>query len=298
MSDQHPGERNLALIALALLAAIWGSTFFQIKDVQTRIPSADMMTLRWTMAAITLTVFTVRQWLRMRRSTFYKGMVLGVLFGAAQIAQNGALDHTPASVSGFLTGLYVVLTPVLIAVVFRARLSWLTWCAVGLATVGLGVLSLNGLSIGFGEAITLLSALFYAIHIITMGRWGTRDNTLQLAVVQAWVTAIVCFFVALPDGIVIPATAFDWSRVAYLAIIAGAGTILLQTWAQARVDATRAAVLMSAEPVWAATFAVVLGGEQLTARMVVGGLAIVSAMYLIELGPRLINRREPERQAA
>ena len=78
----------------------------------------------------------------------------------------------------------------------------------------------------------------------------------------------------------------------YLAVLAGAVTMVLQTWAQARVEPTRAAVIMAMEPVWAAGFAVALGGESITVRMIIGGLAILAAMYLVELAPRSRNRQQ------
>ena len=83
----------------------------------------------------------------------------------------------------------------------------------------------------------------------------------------------------------LPATWLDWLIVVYLAVVASAVTMVLQTWAQARVEPSRAAVVMAMEPVWAAAFAVALGGETMTVRMIIGGLAIVAAMYLVMRSP-------------
>jgi drug/metabolite transporter (DMT)-like permease len=98
-------------------------------------------------------------------------------------------------------------------------------------------------------------------------------------------------------GLQLPASGRDWLVVAYLGLVAGAVTMVLQTWAQARIDPTRAAVIMAMEPVWAAAFAVAAGTEVVTVRMVVGGLAILGAMYLAELGTwrpqRLRTRADP-----
>jgi drug/metabolite transporter (DMT)-like permease len=98
--------------------------------------------------------------------------------------------------------------------------------------------------------------------------------------------AVVCGIAAAPGGIQLPASRVDWAIVIYLALVAGALTMLLQTWAQARVEASRAAVIMAMEPVWAAAFAVAFGGESLTGRMIIGGAAILTAMYLVELAPK------------
>ena len=148
------------------------------------------------------------------------------------------------------------------------------------------MLSLQGFAIGYGELLTVASALVYAAHIVALGRLSEPGTAWALSVVQMATIAVVCGIVALPDGIRLPASGLDWTIVIYLALIAGALTMLLQTWAQARVEASRAAVIMAMEPVWAAAFAVAFGGESITWRMVLGGGAILTAMYLVELAPQ------------
>jgi drug/metabolite transporter (DMT)-like permease len=266
------------------MTAIWGSTFFLIKDVVTRIGVTDLLAVRFGVAGLALLLVAGRH-LRMSVQTLRQGVLLGLLYGAAQILQTLGLAHTAASVSGFITGLYVVITPLLGAVILRTRIRPRVWLAVGLATVGLGVLSLNGFSVGYGELLTLAASAIYAGHIIAMSRMSTPETTLSLTVLQTLVIAVVCTLAAAPGGISLPSGVGDWLVVVYLGVVAGALTMFLQTWAQAHIDATRAAVIMAMEPVWAAGFAVVLGGESVTARMLVGGLAILAAMYLVELAP-------------
>ncbi|BAK37171.1 hypothetical protein MLP_41570 [Microlunatus phosphovorus NM-1] len=273
------------LIALLAMTAAWGSTFFMIKDVVTRIPVPDMLTIRFAIAAVALAIVAGRR-LKMPLRTLRQGLLLGVLYGIAQLLQTVGLAHTAASVSGFLTGLYVVLTPLLSALILRTRIAPAVWAAAVLATVGLGVLSLQGFAIGYGELLTVASAVVYALHIIVLGRVSEPGTALQLSVVQMAAIAVVCGIGAAPGGIQLPSSGVDWAIVVYLALIAGALTMLLQTWAQARVEASRAAVIMAMEPVWAAGFAVALGGESLTWRMLLGGGAILAAMYLVELAPR------------
>jgi drug/metabolite transporter (DMT)-like permease len=278
----------LAFVAILGMTAIWGSTFFLIKDVVTRIGVTDLLAVRFAVAAAVLLLVWGRR-LRASAQTIRRGVGLGLLYGVAQILQTFGLAHTAASVSGFITGLYVVVTPLLGAVILRTRVSPRVWLAVGLATVGLGVLSLQGFSIGYGELLTLAASVVYAGQIIAMSRLTTPETTLSLTVIQTVVIALVCTVAALPGGIRLPASGHDWLAVGYLGVLAGALTMFLQTWAQAHIDATRAAVLMAMEPVWAAAFAVGLGGELITVRMVVGGLAILAAMYLVELAPRRRN---------
>ena len=129
----------LALAALLAMTAAWGSTFFLIKDIVTRMPVSDLLAVRFAIASLALLLITGRQ-LRMSRVTIRRGVLLGVIYGVAQLLQTAGLAQTSASVSGFITGLYVVATPLLSAVILRTRIPPTTWLAVGLATVGLGVL--------------------------------------------------------------------------------------------------------------------------------------------------------------
>ena len=291
------------LAALLAVTAIWGSTFFLIKDVVTRIPVIDMLAVRFTLAALALALLAAPR-LRLTRRLIVHGVVLGLLYGGAQILQTLGLAHTSASTSGFVTGLYVVATPLLAALVLKTRIGATTWLAVLLASIGLGVLSLQGFSIGGGELLTLAAAVVYAGHIVALSKISTPATVLCLSLVQLITIAVICTGAALwptagsPAGIQLPASPGDWLLVAYLALLAGAVTMVLQTWAQARVEPARAAVIMAMEPVWAAGFAVALGGESMTVRMIIGGLAILSAMYLVELAPRRRSRDREQEYAA
>jgi drug/metabolite transporter (DMT)-like permease len=289
----------LAFLALLAMTAAWGSTFFLIKDVVTRIPVADLLAVRFAIASLALAAIAAPR-LRISRPVLAYGSLLGLLYGSAQILQTAGLAYTAASVSGFVTGLYVVLTPLLTALILRRRIPPVTWLAAILATVGLGVLALRGFALGYGELLTLLSAVIYAGHIVALGRFSSPQTALSLSVVQLVMITLVCGVAAWwptagsEAGIQLPASASDWLIVLYLALIASALTMVLQTWAQAYIEPSRAAVIMAMEPVWAAAFAVTLGGETITGRMVVGGLAIVSAMYLVERPRRQrIPAKEP-----
>ena len=297
MPHQGRTAEPVAVLALVLVTAIWGSTFFLIKEVVTRIPVADMLAVRFGLASLALAAM-VGPRLRLSRKLLRHGCGLGLLYGIAQILQTVGLAHTSASVSGFITGLYVVATPLLAAAILRARITGTTWAAVGLATVGLGVLSLNGFAIGYGELVTLIAAVVYAGHILALGQVSTPATVLSLSLVQLVVITLICTITAvLPvsdAGLQLPDGGADWLAVGYLGLIAGAVTMTLQTAAQTRIEPSRAAVIMAMEPVWAAGFAVAAGGESVTVRMVVGGLAILAAMYLVELAPaRKVGARRP-----
>ncbi len=291
-SEQNRRTTLLAAAALLGIAACWGSTFFLIKDLLDRVPTLDFLALRFAIASVALLVVAPRALGRLSPQVRRHAVVLGALYGIAQILQTAGLAHTPASISGFVTGLYVVFTPLLAAAILHTRIPPITWAAVAIATVGLGVLALNGLSIGYGELITLASAVLYALHIVGLGAWSTAQDAVGMTILQIMVIALICTVATAHDGIVLPDRTSDWLSVLYMAIVVGALGLLGQTWAQAHLPPTRSALIMSMEPVFASFFAVWLGGEHLTARLLLGGGMVLAAMLTVELAPRRVVEGE------
>jgi len=284
-----PVARRTTLLATATLLAItagWGSTFFLIKDLLDRVPAVDFLAVRFTIAAIALALMAPRALRRLSRESRRQAAVLGALYGTGQMLQTAGLAHTPASVSGFITGLYVVATPLFAAVLLKLRITRLTWGAVLLAVAGLGILTLDGFSVGYGEALTLVAALLYALHIVGLGAWSDPEQAMGLATLQLIAVAVVCLVATSPGGVVLPDRTSDWLAMLYMALIPGALAIVGQTWAQAHLPPTRTAIVMSMEPVFAAFFAVLLGGESLTARLLLGGALVLAAMLVVVLAPR------------
>jgi len=287
----NPGRTGLfATLGLTAVTAAWGSTFFLIKDVLAVLSVLDFLAVRFVVAAVVMVVAFWRPLRRLDARAWRRGALLGLVYGVGQILQTQGLETTDASVSGFITGMYVVLTPVLAALLLRQRTPASTWLAVGLATGGLAVLSLRGLAVGSGELITLVAAAVYALHIVGLGAWSRHSDALGLSTVQMLVIAGVCLLGAAPDGVEMPPDGATWLAVLYMGVVAGAGALVVQTWAQAHLTATRAAIVMTTEPVFAATFAVLFGGESLGPRVLLGGALVLAAMYLTELAPRRRQR--------
>ncbi|MCW8807204.1 MAG: DMT family transporter, partial [Rhodanobacter sp.] len=146
-------------------------------------------------------------------------------------------------------------------------------------------LSLNGVSVDTGVWLTLASAALYGLHIVWLGQWSRPDEAFGMSAVQMVAIAVVCLLATAPHGPTLPPDRSAWIAVLYMALVAGAGAMLMQTWAQAHIPAARCAIIMTTEPVFAAAFAVALGGDVLTWRMLAGGALVLAAMYLVELMP-------------
>ncbi len=281
-----PRTTGWALFGLLAVAAAWGSSFPLTKALLDRMTAVNFLAVRFTLAAVLMSLVFLPALRRLSRRAAVRGLWLGLAYGVAQLLQTVGLQYTPASISGFITGMYVVLTPLCAAVLLRVRISPRVWLGAGIATLGLGLLGLNGLSIGFGEAITLTSALVYAVHIVGLSAWADARDAFGLATVQIAVTAavsVVAAFVA-DGGVVLPSTGFDWVAIVYMAVVSGAVAMIVQSWAQAHLAPSRAAITMSTEPAWAALFSILFLHEPLTWRTAVGGGLMLAAMITVESG--------------
>ncbi len=273
---------RLAALALLSVTALWGSTFILIKDLNDRLPVPDFLAIRFAIAAVALLLIAPKAISRLTPLVRRRSAYAGGVYAIAQLLQTTGLSHTDASVSGFVTGMYVVATPILAAILLRQRIAPIVWIAVTLSTIGLGILSLRGFSVGYGEAITFVSAILYAVHIVALSRWSSPRDAIGMATIQTAVISVICLAIASPGGIELAHNGRDWLAVAYMALGAGALAMLAQTWAQGQLSAARAALLMTMEPVFAAGFAVTFGNEHLGLRVLVGGTLILAAMIIAE----------------
>ena len=274
------------LAAMVGVTAVWGSTFVVVKDAVERMPVSDFLTVRFALGSLVMLVLRPRSVSALPPRGRRVGVVLGAALGAGYLLQTLGLQTTPAAVSGFLTGMFVVLTPLCAAVLLRRPPPATAWLAVAVATAGLALLSLRGLSVGTGQLLTLGCALAFALHIVGLGRWASTYDAYGLAVVQLLTTTVLCAVPALPGGLAVPPDAGVWAAVALTSVAATALAFVVQTWAQQHLSPTRTAVVMTMEPVFALVFAVLVAGEVLTGRTFAGAALVLVAMVLTEVGPR------------
>jgi drug/metabolite transporter (DMT)-like permease len=279
-------QERLAVLVLVAVCILWGSTFVIVKDAVERMPVMDFLAWRFAIAALVMAALRPRTVTALSPAARRHGVVLGAALAAGYVAQTYGLERTPATVSGFITGLFVVFTPLCSGLLLRERIDAASWAGVALATVGLALLSLHGLSVGTGEAITLLCAVSFALHIVGLGQWSTARDAYGLAVVQLATVAVVSIVAAAPDSLAPPPDAGVWGAILLTSLAATAFGFFGQTWAQAHLAPARAAVVMTMEPVFAGVFGVTVGTDRLGPRTVIGSVVVLAAMLLVELGPR------------
>jgi drug/metabolite transporter (DMT)-like permease len=273
----------IASVALVGVTAVWGYTFLVVQDAIARMAVMDFLAWRFLLASVVMIALRPTCLRNVTRLELLRGIGLGIVLGLGYITQTYGLRYTSAANSGFITGMFVVLTPVMSWILLRRKTNRTTWLVVALATVGLALLSLNGWSVGIGELLTLGCAVFFAIHIVGLGEWSSQYKPYAFTLLQIGTVAIISFIAAIHEGITVPPDPGVWVAVGITGVLATAVAFFIQTWAQSLISATRAAVVMTMEPVFAGLFAVVIGGTQLTPRTLGGAACILAAMLIINI---------------
>jgi drug/metabolite transporter (DMT)-like permease len=279
-------HRLAAVGALAAVTAVWGYTFVIERNAIARMPVFAFLAWRFVIAALVMAALRPRAVTRLSRRELRRGVLLGLVLGAAYAAQTLGLRDTPPAISGFITGLFVLFTPVLSWALLRRRVAPRVWLGVILASAGLGMITLGGFAFNEGALLTLACALLFGLHIVGLGEWSAGSDAYGLTTVQLATVGALCLAVSLAGGPSAPHGASVWLAVLVTAVAASAVAFMVQTWAQARLSATQTAVVLTLEPVFAAFSAVLFGGESLRLMTVAGGALVVLAMYATELAPK------------
>lgn len=285
-------QERLAILVLLLATSFWGATFVVVKSGISQMPFVPYMAIRFTIAFALLAIMRPRA-LAVPRRTLLQGLVLGAIAFLGYLFQTIGLQYTSASVSGFVTGMFVVLTPLFGWVLFRDHIGLAVWLAVILAGIGLGLISLHGWAFGIGEAWTLAGAALWALQIIGFARFSTRENAYTLGTLMIGVVAICFMAVAIPQGLQAPPNANVWWGILGTAVFATALAFPLQSWGQSHLDATRAALIFSMEPVFATIGGVLFGGDVLGVRGWLGGACILGAIFVAEFGGKAAPEPDP-----
>ncbi|MCF8524849.1 MAG: DMT family transporter [Rhodoluna sp.] len=274
--------KSWAVIALVFVAIVWGAGFVLMKDAINDQPVFDFLATRFTVATIVMISIRPQVLSSINKKTLFRGSILGVMLGLAYITQTIGLDLTTAAITGFLTGLYVVFTPILVWFVFKKKVEKKVIVGTTLALTALLFISFNGISFDPGQVWLIACALLFAGHIIGLSFWSNAKDIYPLTVIQLGAGSVVCWMGAVPDGYQPPPNAFVWGTVVFTAVFATAMAFLIQTWAQSIMDPSRVAIILTGEIVFAAAIAVAVGQEVLSLRTVIGGVLIVLAMLIVE----------------
>jgi drug/metabolite transporter (DMT)-like permease len=255
---------RLSLVVLVGVTAVWGYTFVPVQDAVGLYPLFAFLAVRFAISTAALAPFAWRPLLLLPRAGVVAGAGVGLLLAAAYALQTAGLERTTVSNTGFITGLYVVFTPLLALALFGTPVASAAWLGVALSVAGLALL--NGVPGGSlaGNALVLANALVQAVQIAAMERFAPRYDPRALTFLQMAVSCVSFAIFALALGQVeTPRGATVWSALVVTGVFAGALGYLVATWVQARTTAAQAALVFTLEAPFAALFGVLLADDRL-----------------------------------
>ena len=277
----HERKMKIAPWALLAVAASWGLAFVVMKDPIEKQNVNSFLFTRFLLAVIVMIAIRPRVLSQISRDMLIKGFLAGLFLASGYIFQTFGLKLVGAAITGFVTGLYVVATPLIAWLVLRHRITAYTWLCVAVATLGLGLISISGWSIGTGELLVLICAIAFAAHIVALSQWSKGFDAYAMTVVQLATVALVTGVISFGQGYKAPVNLSGWAVVIYTAIFSTAVAFVIQTWAQAHISPTKVAVILTMEVVFSAFFALMFTDETLSIQKIIGGVLIVAAMLAI-----------------
>jgi drug/metabolite transporter (DMT)-like permease len=278
-----------AELGLIGIAAVWGLTFVMVQDAVERLPVTAFLAYRFIPAALIVALIFRADVRGLSPAGWRAGAVMGVFLTAGYLFQTLGLQHTTASNAGFITGLFVVLTPLLGAVVLGQRAGRTAWLAAAASAVGLFLLSGAGDEFrAAGDGLVLLCAIAFSAHILATDRGVAAHSTGALVAVQLGVCGFACLVIAAASGdLEVPRGAEVWSALIVTALLASALGFLIQTYAQRHASPARTALILASEPAFAGFFGYLLAGDRLGAVEWLGAAIILAAIVAVDAVPRL-----------
>jgi drug/metabolite transporter (DMT)-like permease len=282
----------IAFLGLLAVTAVWGVTFVQVKDAVAIYPLFAFLAVRFALASATLAPAALGRLRGVGRDGLRAGALLGLLLAAGFGLQTAGLERTTVSSTGFITGLYVLLTPLFALALFRVRIGREVWGGVVLAVAGLALLTGVEAGSSLGDALVLASTAAQALQIVMVERYANRYDALALAFLQMSVACLgfAAIAVALGD-LSVPRGWTVWSALVVTAVFASALAYLIQIWAQRRISATRIAIIFSLETVWAGFFGYLLAGDRLGVMGWTGCALIFAGILVAESAAADVLRR-------
>ena len=294
-SDKKNIRPIVADLFLLFVALSWGATFIIVKTAVEDLPPLPFLAIRFALAFITLIPFLYLQRQHLNKNAILKGLLLGVFLFVGYVTQTIGLQYTSASNAGFITGLNVVIVPILVAL-YQKNLPHRTIIAGALcATAGLALLSIGpNFSINQGDPIVLICAFSFALHIFFVSRFAPEVNPTVLASFQiltvALLSGIGTSIFPQPPMIFSP---YVWFGLLLTALICTSAAFFIQSKMQQFTSASHTAIIFAAEPVFAALFAFLLAGELLSSRGLVGAGLVLAGILIAEFSSIRKLRKAP-----
>lgn len=278
-------KKYIALLGLITVTLIWGGGFVASDMALESLHPFQIMTIRFLLATVLMGAISVKSLKRMKKEEIKAGIYMGCALFTGFAFQIIGLQYTTPSKNAFLTATNVVIVPFIAFVIYQKRVKLNGIIGAILAIIGVGILSLDkNLTLGLGDGLTLICSVGFAFQIFFTSEYVLKFRATVLNFVQmctAFLLSLVCMFVS--GEVQFAVTQKGWISVLYLGIVSTTITYLLQTASQKYVDETKAAIILSMESVFGTLFSIVLLSEQITMRMVMGCILILTAVVISNL---------------
>ena len=296
-------QQLVAKLALLLATLIWGSSFIIMKDALDDITTYYLLAIRFTGAFVLLGIVFWKKWKHINKEVIIAGFIMGTALIAAYAFQTfGLMDTTPGK-NAFLTAGYCILVPFLFWGVTGTRPDKFNVIAAVLCIVGIGLVALDdNLSVGRGDLLTLVCCVFYALHIVVSAKFTRTMDVMLLTIGQFFFAAMwswVLAFLFEPPLIVSEMSTEIWMVLGYLCVFATAGALGLQTFGLKYTSPSAGALILSLESVFGVIFSIMVGAEEVTARLLIGFAVIFFAIVVSETKLEFLQNKKtaPEYRA-
>ena len=274
-------QKLLLYFGLLLTTAVWGGSFVVMKDSLERQDVISFLATRFLIAGLLMFAYRPYSLMGLGKTLWIRATFLGFLLAAGFIFQSVGLTKTTVSSTGFITGLYLVFTPLISWLLLKRHILRLQLLAVFVATLGLYLIAYNGIEYGFGEFLVLISAVLFAMQIVAVGEWSNGKNAYPLALIQILVAALLFVMISFKDGYQVPPDGSVWIAILFTALFATFLGFLIQVKAQAIMTATAAGVILAMEVPFAFIFGLYFDNDPLTLRIASGGALVMGAMAMV-----------------
>lgn len=275
--------------ALILTAAIWGSGFPITKRIlDSGVTPYEFLGIRFIGAFLLMLLYLIIKKINLQKSDVKKGLFLGCFLFLAFAFQTVGADHTTATKSSFITGFNVVVVPFVYWIISKQRPKMLVYLVSVMCFIGIGVLSLDSdFTISYGDFLTLICAIFYAIHIALTGHVLKKSDPMIITCFQMLSVGVLSIIANLLfEKATIVSVAFSSSimiSIFYMIVFNTVICFLLQTYSQKFVAPAKVAVILSTEMVFGGIFSIIIQGDPISFRMILGGIIIFSSILILEL---------------
>lgn len=286
-------EKRLARILLFAATVIWGTTFFIMKSVLGQMGSAFIMAFRFSLGTMLLTLIFLPRIKRFNKSYFIGGAVTGLVLGVASILQTIGLNYTTPGKSAFLTAVYCVIVPFLYWITAKKRPTPYNLISTAICVAGIGLVTINGdLSFNLGDGLTLLSGLFFAVHIICIKKYGENKDVFLFTIAQFLFTAIVCWiYAAIFEGVPKNASVSAWLSLVYLGVFGTTVAFTFMTYGVKKLPPASSSLILSLEAIFGVLFSILFYKETVTLQIGFGFSMIFVAVVVSETELKFFRRK-------